>query len=177
MIYESRLNNAIVDSMFTSTSTIISRMNCALVTYSGTMPTHDEFVNNWSSSYYVTRANDPNAGVSSSHGTTVLTVHGTFYEAFSLQPIVLQVTNNEIYYDTTQVASSHRLGSGTIGFCMLMPGATNYSLNSSTDMGGRPFFLLDVSDPQGSGIVKFSTLDATSAAPTLSSIEFEVNMT
>ena len=89
----------------------------------------------------------------------------------------MQKTNNELYFDTTQVPSSFRHQSGTIGFCALFPSASYNNISSSSDLNDRVFLLLSVSEPSGSGIVKFSTLDTTSAAPTLTSIEFEVNMT
>jgi hypothetical protein len=145
------------------------------------MPTYDEFVADWASKYYIIR--DQNAsqegGTTGAKGSDVLTIHGSFNSTLgNLEPIRMNLTNNEIYYDTTNVASGYKHATGTIGFCVLFPGAyVTPNLSSSTDLGGRPFLLLSVSDPAGTGIVKFSTLDTTTAAPTLTSIEYEVNLT
>lgn len=186
MIYDTTFKNLIVNSIDTGANDYgYTRLERGLlVVYSGEMPTYEQFVADWTALYFVhSYSNSSPIDPGVEHlGNNVISAYGTTYSASFVS---LKNVNNEVYLDTTVPATSRKYNDGTPGFAMLMLDPTTHtrikSSNSSYTadwMEHQPFMLLSVSDLDGNGIVKLSTLDTTisSNAPTLMSIEFEVNM-
>ena len=181
MIYDTTFKNLIVDC-FNRNSYGVRLDRGLLVVYSGNMPTYEQFVSDWSALYYVNEIAtssfpiDPSSSVYG-RGTNVLCAYGTTY-ASSTKPLVVNTINNEFYYDASHAILSDKLEDGTPGFACFFPYAYTHNYTRLTNMEHKPFLLLSVSDTTGSEIVKLSTLDTTlsSSAPTLMSMEFEVNI-
>ena len=190
MIYDTTFKNLVVNSIDDGTNshsyTRLSRS--LLVVYSGEMPTYEEFVTDWAALYYVqwtSSSSYPVDPTSGNFGSNVLSAYGSGYSSSSAIHVNLTGVNNEVYLDTTTQATSRKYNDGTPTFAMLITDVSAYSrLKQSGQsypadwMEHIPFMLLSVSDTDGDGIVKLSSLDTTlsSSAPTLMSIEFEVNM-
>ena len=185
MIYDTTFKNLIVSSFDGNSYGNTDLDSSLLVLYSGDMPTYEEFVADWSALYFVKKSSGGapiDTGSTGDYGTNVLAAYGNTYGS---DPYVnLNTINNEFYLDTTVPPDSLKLKSATPTFAMLMPTTSSYlySYNGTVYTDGwmetKPFMLMSVSDLDGNGIVKLSTTDMTqsSDAPTLMSLEFEVNM-
>ena len=188
MIYDTTFKNLIVNSIDTGANDYgYTRLERGLlVVYSGEMPTYEQFVADWTALYFVhslTSGHVPVDATSGDYGSNVISAYGSTANESSF--VSLNNVNNEVYLDTTTPPNSRKLRDGTPGFAMLIFDTMIHSRlltdNSSYPadwMEHQPFLLLSVSDTEGDGIVKLSTMDTTisSNAPTLMSIEFEVNM-
>lgn len=179
MIYDTTFKNLIVDCFNRNTYNVRFDRGL-LVVYSGDMPTYEAFVSDWSALYFHQEAGNSVAPISygvNDYGTNVLCSYGASYSQASNYLVVNQI-NNEFYYDTSIDIGSYKHRDGTPTFACFFPYAYTHNYTTNTDMEHKPFLLLSVSDMQGDGIVKLSTLDTTQsgAAPTLMSMEFEVNM-
>jgi hypothetical protein len=177
MIYDTTFKNLIVDCFSRNAYNVRLEFGL-LVVYSGDMPTYEQFISDWSALYFVTEGGNSSYPIDNSfqdRGTNVLCAYGS---SLGDNSIVVKTINNEFYYDTATTIASDKLTDGTPGFACFFPYAPTHNYVQTTNMEHKPFLLLSVSDTSGSGIVKLSTLDTTlsGAAPTLMSMEFEVNM-
>lgn len=180
MIYDTTFKNLIVDCFSRNAYNVRLDTGGLLVIYSGDMPTYEQFVSDWSALYFVAESGSQTYPIDDSfndRGTNVLCAYGASYSN-STRSIVVKTINNEFYYDTATTIASDKLTDGTPGFACFFPYAFTHNYAQVTNMEHKPFLLLSVSDTSGSGIVKLSTLDTSLSndAPTLMSMEFEVNM-
>ena len=185
MIYDTTFKNLVVNSIDTGANDYgYTRLNRGLlVVYSGEMPTYEQFVADWTALYEVHSLTSGHNPVDNLSGSNVISAYGSTANESSF--VSLNNVNNEVYLDTTTPPNSRKLRDGTPGFAMLILDTMvhtrlrTYSSGYPANwMEHQPFLLLSVSDTEGDGIVKLSTMDTTisSNAPTLMSIEFEVNL-
>ena len=187
MIYDTTFKNLMVSSFDDGSNYFTyTRLNYGLlVLYSGAMPTHEEFVSDWTALYKVHSGGDPVHTSSSSRGNNVVAAYGTTANS-QTQSVYINKINNEFYLNSNITPSSRKFSDDTPTFAMLVLDTAAYGnriISSSASyatghMNYVPFMLMSVSDLDGNGIVKLSTTDMTqsSSAPTLMSLEFEVNM-
>lgn len=187
MIYDTTFKNSIVSSFDDGSSQFAyTRLNYGLlVLYSGAMPTHEEFVSDWDALYKVYSSSSLPINIAATTGNNVVAAYGTSAND-PTESVYINKINNEFYLNSNITPRSTKLRDDTPTFAMLALDTAAYSnrIKSSISsyatgyMNYVPFMLLSVSDLDGNGIVKLSTTDMTqsSAAPTLMSLEFEVNI-
>lgn len=181
MIYDTTFKNLIVDCFNRNTYNVRFDQGL-LIVYSGSMPTYQNFVSDWGALYYFSDAEHSFSPIKTGqiqyYGTNLLCAYGHSVNDSNADFLVVNKINNEFYYDTSHEIGSDKYRDGTPGFAAFFPYARVHNYSQSANLDHKPFLLLSVSDVQGDGIVKLSTLDTTlsSDAPTLMSMEFEVNM-
>lgn len=190
MIYDTNFKNLIVSSFDIgndhahSGAQQTTLAQSLIVLYTGDIPTNENFVSYWDSKYKFDKVTSDIQGgivpvgsnILCSYGSTVINDLG----GPDTTDVKIKRVNNEFYMDTHVVPHSTKHADGTPGFAVLFPHSAHVvtNLDGNDGIDNQAFMILSVSDMHGDGIVKISSMDTTlsTEAPTLMSVEFEVNM-
>lgn len=189
MIYSSNFNLALTDS-FESTGGAGGQpaigaphlTKSLLIVYKGTMPTLQEFLDDYTTKYFIEVGSGGANDVIDSYGTEVLAGYGRTSSKDSNQLVMIR-NGSEIMYDAVSSSPiAQKTQTGTCTWAMLTFGwhsdhlGTDSGLHLYPNYPNLPAILLEVSDTSGTGQVKLSNTDTTATVPDLVSIGFNIGM-
>ena len=183
MIYSSNFNLALTDSFENVEGAGAIRLNKGLlVVYKGTMPTLQEFLDDYTTKYFIEAGSGGANDVIGSYGTEVLAGYGRTSSKDANQLVMIR-NGSEIMYDGASSSPiAEKAQSGTCTWAMLTFGwhlehlGAGGGLHLHPNYPNLPAILLEVSDASGTGQVKLSNTDTTTTVPDLVSIGFNIGM-
>ena len=186
MIYSSNFNLALADSFENVEGAGAIRLNKGLlVVYKGTMPPLQEFLDDYTTKYFIEAGSGgANDVIGSNFGTEVLAGYGRTSSKDANQLVMIR-NGSEIMYDaasSSPIAERISTQTGTCTWAMLTFGwhlehlGAAGGLHLYPNYPNLPAILLEVSDTSGTGQVKLSNTDTTTTVPDLVSIGFNIGM-